>query len=82
MVDFLSIRPRGGGGTRFEAAFECVGCWLDVEELSCIVILTDGWAPIPDESAARGIPVLWLIDGDGPAPRWGRVARLSNNSNR
>ncbi|MBQ9043724.1 MAG: hypothetical protein IJ111_13030 [Eggerthellaceae bacterium] len=74
--DLLAIRPKGGGGTRFEAVFECVERWLCAEDLSCIVVLTDGYAPVPDESAAKGVPVLWLIDGDGPAPRWGKVARV------
>ena len=76
VAELLAIRPRGGGGTRFEAVFECVDRWLDAEDLTCIVVLTDGYAPAPDESAAKGIPVLWLIDGSGPAPRWGKVARL------
>ena len=74
--ELLAIRPKGGGGTRFEAVFECVERWLDVEGLSCIVVLTDGYAPAPDESAAKGMPVLWLIVGDGPAPSWGKVARF------
>lgn len=75
--ELLSIRPKGGGGTRFEAVFECVDRWLDAEDLSCIAILTDGWAPIPNESMTNGIPVLWLIDGDGPEPSWGKVARIA-----
>ena len=29
-----------------------------------IVILTDGYAPFPQESAARGIPVLWVIQNE------------------
>ncbi len=74
--ELLSIRPTGGGGTRFEAVFECIDHWLNAESLSCIVILTDGWAPVPNESIANGIPVLWLIDGDGLTPPWGKVARL------
>ena len=76
--ELLSILPEGGGGTRFEAVFECVGRWLGVENLSCIVVLTDGYAPAPTESIANGIPVLWLIDGDGPAPPWGKVARVKS----
>ena len=76
--DLTGIRPKGGGGTRFEAVFECVERWLDAEVLSCIIVLTDGFAPAPRESAASGIPVLWLIEGDGPAPSWGKVARLNH----
>lgn len=76
VTELLAIRPRGGGGTRFEAVFECVEQWLSAEDLSCIVVLTDGYAPVPNESVANGIPVLWLIDGDGPAPPWGKIARM------
>ena len=78
VADLAAIRPKGGGGTRFEAAFECIDRWLNAEELSCIVIITDGYAPVPDESIAKGIPVLWLIVGRGPAPGWGKVARLDD----
>ena len=78
--ELLAIRPRGGGGTRFEAVFECVDRWLDTEDLSCIVVLTDGFAPVPDESIACGIPVLWLVHGNGPAPDWGKVARMGKNA--
>ena len=74
--DLAAIRPKGGGGTRFEAAFACVDRWLDAEELSCIVIITDGYAPTPKKSIAKGIPVLWLLVGHGPTPAWGKVARL------
>lgn len=76
--ELLAIRPKGGGGTRFEAVFECVERWLDAEVVSCIVVLTDGYAPIPDESIAKGIPVLWLVDGDGPAPAWGKAVRVAS----
>ena len=76
VTDIAKIRPKGGGGTRFEAAFECIDRWLGAEELSCIVIITDGYAPTPDESIARGIPVLWLIVGRGPEPKWGKIARI------
>ena len=75
-ADALAIRPKGGGGTRFEAVFEGIERWMDAEEISCIVIFTDGYAPVPNESIARGIPVLWLISGGGPAPAWGKVARI------
>ena len=74
--DVLAMRPRGGGGTRLEAPFECVERWLCFDDVSCIVVLTDGYAPYPERTIARGVPVLWLIAGAGPEPAWGRVARL------
>ena len=42
-----------------------------------IVILTDGYAPFPKESAAMDIPVLWLINNESIDPPWGKVARIS-----
>ena len=71
----LKIVPRGGGGTNFHVIFDYVDT-LE-EKPGFIIILTDGEAPIPDEEMAKGIPVLWLIIGDGEAPEWGKVARVS-----
>ena len=42
-----------------------------------IIILTDGECLYPDESIAKDIPVLWLINNDKITPPWGRVARGS-----
>ena len=75
--ELLAARPQGGGGTRFEAVFEGIDKWLSAEDLSCIVVITDGCAPCPEETMAHGVPVLWLItDGDSLEPMWGRVVRL------
>lgn len=41
-----------------------------------IIILTDGFAPFPDESAAMNIPVLWLLNNEEVEPPWGKVARI------
>ncbi len=73
-----SIRPTGGGGTRFEAVFEGIQEHMHGEDVSCIVIMTDGLAPFPDESIACGIPVLWLLTSNAMHPPWGRTAYLSN----
>ena len=79
VVDLLAIRPKGGGGTRFEAAFECLGDQLDADGISCIVILTDGLAPYPDKRIARGIPVLWMLSANISRPPWGRMALLDSS---
>ena len=47
-----------------------------------IVILTDGYAPFPDESEAMGIPVLWIINNNDIKPPWGRVARIRVDENK
>lgn len=43
-----------------------------------IVILTDGYAEIPSERAAQGIPVLWIINNEDVTPSWGIVARIDS----
>lgn len=75
--DLASIRPVGGGGTRFEAVFEAIRTFLGYEDISCVVIMTDGLAPFPPESAALGIPVLWLLTKEGVTPPWGRIAHMN-----
>ncbi len=70
------IRPKGGGGTRFDIIFKYV-----MEEMAdglpvSIIVLTDGYAPFPKEREAGGIPVLWLLNNESVAPPWGKVARI------
>ena len=73
--DLLAIRPKGGGGTNFDAIFEYVSKQQEMEEIAAIVILTDGYCSFPEESAANGIPVLWIINSDITAP-WGQSVKL------
>jgi hypothetical protein len=42
-----------------------------------IIILTDGYAPFPQERLAMGIPVLWLLNNENVEPPWGKVARIT-----
>lgn len=74
--DFKIIRPKGGGGTSFDIIFDYVEKEMEEEPPVSIVILTDGYAPIPDESRAGGIPVLWIINNDSVTPPWGKIARI------
>ena len=74
--DLLRIRPHGGGGTNVAAVFALAAAF-DPDELSSIVILTDGECRYPPESAANGVPVLWLINNETHTPPWGRLARIS-----
>ena len=71
------IRPKGGGGTRFDVIFSYVEQKMDPPPVS-IVILTDGHASFPPEKAAMGIPTLWLIVDSEVNPPWGKVARLKS----
>ncbi len=73
----LKIRPKGGGYTDFD----CIFRWIKqrCNSLpSCLVIFTDGMGDYPSEADAMGIPVLWILYGNEPFPRWGRRARIKN----
>lgn len=74
--DVLKIKPAGGGGTDFQIIFEYVHQHMTDNPPACIIILTDGYAPFPQEHLARDIPVLWLIDNHNVEPPWGKVARI------
>ena len=75
--EFQIIRPAGGGGTAFQIIFEYVAQHMQDNLLSVIIIMTDSYAPFPQEKLAMGIPVLWLIANDNITPPWGKTARVS-----
>ena len=74
--EFRIIKPKGGGGTSFEAIFDYVHNNMQDKLPVCIIILTDGYAPFHDETIAREIPVLWLLNNQDVMPPWGKVARI------
>ncbi len=74
--EFMVIKPKGGGGTDFEVVFKYVDDQMSDEPPASIIILTDGYAPFPDEKAANGIPVLWLLNNKNVEPPWGKIARI------
>ncbi len=74
--DLLGIKPRGGGGTDFYAIFNYIFKNMQDNLPASIIILTDGFAPIPPAEVARGIPVLWILDNKIITPSWGRIARI------
>ena len=75
--EFRIIEPVGGGGTDFAIIFEYVKQYMTDKLPASIIILTDGFAPFPPESAAMGIPVLWLLNNEEVEPKWGKVARIT-----
>ena len=75
--EFIVIKPAGGGGTDFQIIFEYVAEHMSEKVPSCIIILTDGYAPFPKEELANGIPVLWLINNEHVTPPWGKIARIT-----
>ena len=75
--EFKIIRPKGGGGTSFHIIFDYVREKMQDDPPVSIIILTDGYAPYPDEAAAMDIPVLWIINNkEAQPPSWGKVARM------
>lgn len=75
-AEFEIIKPRGGGGTSFTVIFEYIFEHMLEKLPVSIIIMTDGYAPFPEESAAGNIPVLWLIVNEDVTPPWGKVARI------
>lgn len=74
--ELMDIRPKGGGGTRFDIIFSYVEEEMGEEPPVSIVILTDGHASFPAERVTNGIPVLWIIDNENVTPPWGKIARI------
>ena len=74
--DLEIIKAYGGGGTSFKTIFSYIADNMADMEISSIIILTDGYAPFPDQTDAMGIPVLWMINNNSVEPPWGKVARI------
>lgn len=74
--ELLKIKPVGGGGTNFHIVFQWVKDFMGDDLPNSIVILTDGYAPFPDQEMAMDIPVLWIIDNEKQTPPWGVVTRI------
>ena len=74
--EFKVIKAKGGGGTDFGVIFKYVEEKMSDDPPVSIIILTDGFAPFPDESKAQGIPVLWLLNNETILPPWGKVATI------
>lgn len=69
------IEPLGGGGTSFKNIFKYLKD--ELKELPvAIIILTDGEANYPDEDAALGVPVLWIVIDSDIQPPWGVVVHI------
>ena len=75
--EFRIIKPAGGGGTDFQIIFEYVAQHMQDKLPAVIIIMTDGYAPFPQEHLSMGIPVLWLLVNDDVTPPWGKTTRVS-----
>ena len=67
----------GHGGTDFRPPFVYVAKHPEIEP-SCLIYITDGYGPAPDNPPPY--PVLWILTGDGekPAP-WEWELRLQSS---
>ena len=79
-VDELNrITPIGGGGTSFKAIFGFMKEHYEDELPTAVIILTDGYAEFPEDDAACGLPVMWIIiDSEVEAP-WGECIHLESD---
>jgi predicted metal-dependent peptidase len=72
-LDQFELCAKGGGGTRFQPAFD----WVDTEaeqQPACLLYFTD--LDPADEPADPGYPVLWVATSDRKPPPFGEVVRL------
>lgn len=70
------IKPTGRGGTDFNAIFEYMKNNMTDKLPRLIIILTDGQCSFPDETAAMGVPVIWIIVSDRVNPPWGECVHI------
>ena len=74
--DIDDMIPVGGGGTSFEVIFKYLAEHMEEDLPRVMVIITDGYADYPDESAALGVPVIWLIVDSEMEPPFGEVLHV------
>ncbi len=75
--DILATKPIGGGGTSFSAIFAKLQELEDEDLPSVMVIITDGYSNFPEEDAALGVPVIWLIVDSSVEPPWGECTYIT-----
>ena len=79
--DLIQPTIVGGGGTRFEPAFEAAA--KSDEDIACLIYFTDGYATPPKQIPAT--PTLWAITtpernlGEYYVPKFGDIAYLEAN---
>lgn len=78
LEDILATKPIGGGGTNFQVIFKKLKEYKEAGDLpNVMVIITDGYADFPEEEAALGVPVIWVIVDSNVIPPWGGYAYVS-----
>ena len=80
MDDLDGIEFTGGGGTDFKAIFKYVEKEMKNDFPSAVIILTDGFAPHPNEGEALGLPLLWVLTGQSLDFEYGKVITLDDDA--
>lgn len=75
--DLDDIKPVGGGGTSFKAVFKFMAERFKDDLPSAIIIMTDGYDRFPNEKAALGVKVIWLIVNSTVEPPWGNTVHIN-----
>lgn len=70
LEELQNIEAVGGGGTSFHAVFQYLREEIE-EKPKAIIMLTDGYADIPDEEETEGVPVLWVLTQPEVLIPWG-----------
>lgn len=72
--EIMQVKPIGGGGT------ECIDCFNyaknNKNDVSGIIIFTDGYLDFYNEEVSNGVPVLWIITNEKIESPWGLSAYL------
>lgn len=74
--ELMEMKPVGGGGTSFVRIFRYLDQNMRDHLPAAIVILTDGYAEMPEESMALGVPVIWLLLKEHEDMPWGKSVRI------
>lgn len=74
--DVQHVKPVGGGGTDFDVGIKQTFKQFDPSEITCIIYMTDGYCPWPDEDLLEDVPMLWVITNEETNPPFGTVIRL------
>ncbi len=72
------VIPVTCGGTSFQPIFQHTAQLKKREEVAGVIVLTDGYALIPETNPLINVPVLWIIIDSDVRPPWGRVIGIDS----
>lgn len=75
VFELRKMMPVGGGGTDFSPIFDHIENEMQ-NDISSLVILTDGYGAFPEDRTSTPYPVLWLINNEEITPPFGKIARI------